>query len=520
MENKRKFQYIKNYIKNLTNKRNRINSPFYESSPHSNSITSDKIYKSKSLQNISITFIAKPKKDKYNTQSIINEYSTNPDSKSIINNNLQVPVYKTRKNDSDSRKTQKFRKKIIPYKRKITKFIQNYENNKKLDLTIENQEELLYNNDDCYNSTIISDYIYNTNFGYDCIDLNEYGKNKKEYSLFDNYYLDKSYKDNSIYKKSHNKNNSVIYKNNSVIYKTPSKSMIKKNNSYVKTLCSSFNIIRKNNDNKNNKVLRELKLYDKKLKEQISQNQKISELNSILIRDNKELSSKVKSFNAEFKNNSELKNNLTIQKQLSLIYENSNYNNNWNKNINKAKLFFILQEKFIKKEFNNKLLLFKYFNILYLYSKLNNYNNSNEKSFIISKNANLFVEETKNMSKNNNKRNKLLKFIITNKNLRKSAFVYYFENWKYKSKILWTINFVKEKKKKKKEKSKQRRIRKKNEITQNSWSNKDKNKTIKNINYINNINCYDEKNEDYLWEEYGSEYSEDEEKNVEKKKSK
>ena len=489
------------YNKKIRVKPNIVNSPLYENISYlRNSIFSEKSYNTTSLQNISIAFIAKQNSSKNNSKKFLTEYSITSDSKSINSNNHQISSHIPRKNDSFPRKTQKIEQKNSPYKRKITKFIKNFRNYKSPKLVFDSPKEILRNNQ--FHTTTISHYIQNLNNYDNVIDLKKYGKDKKEYLLFDNYYLDNSRNENNLYNK--------YSKNNTHIHKTHSCSSIKKSNSNIKILCDSFNIVDKNNNNdyskKNNKLIKQLKLYDKKLNEFILQNKKINELNTILIRDNKLLISKTKNDYNKYNNG------LSVQKQLNLIYENYNYNN-MNKNIAKAKLFLILQEKFISKKLNDKFLLFKYFNILNLYSKLNN--NNKEKTFAVIQNENLFVKKEKDINNNNiNYKNKLLKFIINRINLQKTIFVKSFENWKYKSKILETINFVKEKKKKKKEKSKQRKKRKKHAVNQNQVNNKDNTNTINNINYINNINCYDDKKEEELWGEYGSEYS-DEGKNVE-----
>ena len=502
MENDKAFQYNKK----LRNRPNIINSPLYGNKFYlRNSITSGKMSHTRSLQNISMTFIAKQDSEKNNSQKILTDYSTNSDSKSIINNIYQISPNKKRKNDSISQNLQIFETNTTPYKKKITKFIKNFENNKS-NLMIENQEKILYNNSP-FNSSTISDYMYNSNYYYNDINLNEYDKIKKEYSLFDNYYLDNHYNDNNFYNKLYNKDKPLKCK-------TCSSNSNKKNKNYIKNISSSSKIIGEENNNqkKINKLLKQLKLYDKKLNELISQNKKINELNTILIRDNKQLVSNIKCFFDKYNNN------LSIQKQINLIFENGNYSNKYNQNINKAKLFLILQEKFFKKKLDNKLLLFKYFNILYLYSKLNN-NKKDQQHLIVIKNENLFFKKTKDIYKNINNKNKLLKSIINTANFKKSILVNYFENWKYKSKLLTTINFVKERKKKKKEKSKLKRRRKKYETYQNSWSNNNSKNTINNFNYFNKINSYDKKKEEDLWYEYDSEYS-DEEKSLEEEEEK
>ena len=416
----------------------------------------------------------KEKTDKNKYKTILTDSSVNINSHSILNRPIQVSTHKTRKisasNQNEKTLTQK-----RPYLKKTPKFSNHFK-----DKTRPN----FYNKTIRRSNNLKNSQNYINNI---CLTDNSIEK-KNEYLLLDDRNNDYDYSKSS-------KNSDLTHSKNN----------------FMKVLCESFNIISNShncnddNNNEKDKFLKKIELLEEKIKELIQEKEKINDINNIIIRDNKQLESKIKKFNETY-------NNLYIQKQLDILYEQYDSSNKII-DISKVKLFFILQQKFDRKILDNKLLLLKYFQKLFLYSKLKDIGSNKQGNFIISNNESFIINKIINKSYSNsdiNPRNTLLTSIINKKKLERYIFVNNFEKWKFKSKILKTINFVKEKKRKKREKSKQKKQKKLGE-------NNEENALDKQNNNTNNINCYDENKEDDLWNEYGSEYSDEEEKDEDNK---
>ena len=423
----------------------------------------------------------KTKKNKH--IDILANSTKNISLNSLINRQIRVSTHKTPKMNSSHQN-----KKMLTEKNQnlnnIPKVVQNYQDKIIKNLYNDIQQIKTYRNPAmkinkiCYTNP--RSYKHKL---YDAID----NEKNSEYSTIDIKYNDDLYKTHSNISKSID--------------------IIDTKNNFMKILSESFNIISKSNNkneninNEKNKLLQKIEQLENKIKELTIEKEKINDINNIIIRDSKQLELKLKNFHEKF-------NNLYVQKQFDILYERFN-NNNKIIDINKSKLFFILQKKFDNKIFKNKLLLCKYFQKLYLYSKLNDIRNIKQNNFIISNSDNFIIKKKATRSYSNNDidpRNILLTSIINKKNLERYIFVNNFEKWKFKSKILKTINFVREKKRKKRERSKQKKQKKLGENNdENYLSNQKKNS--------NNINCYEkDKEEDDLWNEYGSEYSDEEEK--------
>ena len=472
------------------------------------------------FQNITFSFLAKQNekllknKDKIILSSKLKK--TNDNRRLFIDHPIKVSTHKTRKIDSipRSKNSSTYVVSKSPYLRKIPKSQNFYVNKTKrnteteihniFDLNYINSPTtikkpkpcLYYGNMDLVNYDKNSEYtVCSTN------NINNVNNiNNSEYSLFDKQYLDFScdkVQQPRLFRKK--KRNSIMFKKNHFsIDKTIDSTctitslydgFIKKNSSnniIMKILCESFNIISKKNNkneiNEKNKLLKELKKItmekellkkklqayvslEKKMNEIVKENKKIQNINNIVIRDNKLLAMKLKINDNKYTQ-------LNIENQSNLLFERNKNFINYSYNFNKFKLILLLHEIFTTKSIKEKLLLFKFFNLLYLFSKISykykkpyTFIADKKDNFISSKNAS---KEKENYINDTNKKNRLLKSIILKNKLKFLFCANSFEKWKYKTTILKTMDFVKGKKMKKKEKSRQRKQRKISEKISNN----------------------------------------------------
>ena len=210
---------------------------------------------------------------------------------------------------------------------------------------------------------------------------------------------------------------------------------------------------------------------EKRIKELLIENKKIQNINKIIVRDNKQLALKLK--------------NLQNFPRPTLKMQNNDFNilNN-NKRELRIKLYSILRNIILNKEFKEKIILNKYFYKFNYRTKLiqfNNIININKKSLII-ENNNFLVIKNKNEQNcekiiDKEKINRILKNIILKKEIRSYFYRNTFEKWILKAIIIKNKEFAKEKKKKKKEKFKQRKLKKLygNVMDKNNKKNEDEN---------------------------------------------
>jgi hypothetical protein len=258
------------------------------------------------------------------------------------------------------------------------------------------------------------------------------------------------------------KNNSIITNeslniNNNIIYHDKSK---ERNKFQLK-----INEVSEIQKELNNKKI-DLAVAEKKIKELSIENKKIQNINNIIVRDNKQLALKLKSFENSRYNRLEVRN-----KNFSYLISTNNKNN-----INEIKLKInnLLKKIISKKCILTKAILYKYFYKFYLKCKLfQNQNqideiNKNKKTNLVIENNNFFIKKNFNEEKiitkkddyndndnnnnNNNilvtdkgKRNQKLKLIIKRKDLNLYIYKNIFEKWLLRSLVFKNKDLIKEK---------------------------------------------------------------------------
>ena len=229
-----------------------------------------------------------------------------------------------------------------------------------------------------------------------------------------------------------------------------------------------INIDKNKNQSKNNNEMAEIHkelnkkkidyaVAQKKIKELISENKKIQNINNIIVRDNKQLALKIKNAeNYRFKK-LEIQNMHFYYISLSMKYDT------------KIKINNLLLKILFKKQMSLKTILYKYFYKFYINSKILCVNENNNKNTLIIENNNFIInkniiEKNVNIINDNEiniqKRNKKLNMLIKKKNLSLYICRNILEKWMLRALIFKNKEFIREKKKKKKEKFKQRKARK------------------------------------------------------------